>query len=200
MTRALYPKSLAKSRVQRIVVPACDACNDSWQDDEVHFRSMLLVCGQSTDVVKELWEGPVRRSFEKQDGYRRLADLHAQMVPVSSADGIRHRVYPDTDDRFLRVLRKIVRGLCYYHDLDGLPISDEQVWAGVLRDNIPPRILTAMTEGDTDTSVVRYFFDAPKDDSDLHSVWIIQFYGRAAFVAVVYRSAEAHERVVSLAE
>src|SRR4029079_17313792 len=27
MTRALYPKSLAKSRVQRIVVPACDACN-----------------------------------------------------------------------------------------------------------------------------------------------------------------------------
>jgi hypothetical protein len=194
--RALYPSSLAQSRVQRIVVPTCKACNKSWQDDEPHFRTMLLLCGNSNPVVNELWDGPARRSFDQVDGHRRLRDLYAQMVAVSTPEGERHKVYPDRDPRFMRVVRKIVRGLCYHHKMDALPILDEQVWAGVLRHDVPPDCLAAMTHADAD--VLQYFYER-SDDPDIHSTWLLNFYERASFISLVYRSVEGHERVNSTA-
>lgn len=192
--KSLYPLSLARSRVQRIVVPTCEACNKSWQDDEAHFRTMLLLCGSSNATVNELWDGPARRSFDQKDGQRRLRDLYVQMVQVSTPEGQRHKVYPDRDPRFMRVIRKIVRGLCYHHKMDGVPISDGQVWAGVLRDEVPVHCLAALTYAHAEPTVVQYFFGR-SDELDIHSSWLLNFYGRASFLSLVYRSVDARDRV-----
>jgi len=69
--RALYPPSKAKSRIQRITIDACEACNNGWSNDEPHFRNVLLVAGDPNPAVRELWEGKARRSFTYVDGLKR---------------------------------------------------------------------------------------------------------------------------------
>src|SRR4051812_33325135 len=126
--RALYPPSKAASRIRRITVPACLPCNNGWADDETHFRNIMLLSGHPTPVVRELWAGKVRRSFMYCDGGRRARDLVAQMVPVQTPQRERHMVYPGRDRRVVRIVRKVVRGLCHHHGLLP-PVLDEQVWA-----------------------------------------------------------------------
>lgn len=111
MSRALYPPSKAMGTFRRIKVPACEPCNQGWTDDEPHFRNVLLIAGETNAAVRELWEGKTRRSFTYGDGRRRARDLAALMVPVQTAQGERHMVYPAKDERVMRVVRKVIRGL-----------------------------------------------------------------------------------------
>src|SRR4051794_36967109 len=73
--KELYPSSKATSRIQRIRIYACHGCNNGWASDEAHFRNVMLVSGEPTPIVRELWEGPVRRSFDYRDGRKRARDL-----------------------------------------------------------------------------------------------------------------------------
>ena len=80
--KCLYPPSRSTSRVQRLTVPACRHCNNSWSSDEAHFRNVLMIAGEPNEAVREIWEGRVRRSFAQIDGRTRLTELVQQMVPV----------------------------------------------------------------------------------------------------------------------
>lgn len=186
---ALYPDSKATSRVQKITVPACLACNKSWQDDEPHFRTMLLISGEANSVVKELWHGPTRRSFRHADGDRRRREVASQLVPVKRPSGNRHLVYPARDPRVLRVVRKVIRGLCHKHNLLS-PVSDRQVWADIQKFGIPPEFASAFKEAHAEQDILRYQF-APLDDEHIHSVWILTFFERTPFLGIVFRSEDA---------
>jgi hypothetical protein len=130
--RCLYPESRACSRVQRITVPSRGPCNRGWADDEAHFRNVLLVAGESNVAVQEIWEATTRRSYRKADGRRRLQDLVDRMVPVQVEGLKRWMIYPARDERVLRVLRKIVRGLSHFHGV-GSAVPEERVWVNVHR-------------------------------------------------------------------
>jgi hypothetical protein len=67
--RCLYPESTG-SLAQRLTVPACEACNKSWSDDEAHFRTIMTLAGEANAVATELWAGKVARSFRAADGKR----------------------------------------------------------------------------------------------------------------------------------
>jgi hypothetical protein len=54
---------------------------------------------------------------------------------ASSRPG-RHMVFPAQDDRVLRVLRKIARGLLHYHGIE-TAVADNRVTVYVLRYAIP---------------------------------------------------------------
>jgi hypothetical protein len=181
---SLYPTSKNESRVQRITVPACCRCNGGWSSDEPHFRNMLLVSGDRTSVVSELWEGPTQRSFTKVDGGKRVRDLVAQMVPVQTPQGARYMVYPGRDERVLRIVRKVVRGLCHYHKLLS-PVTDEQVWADVQKFEIAPEFLKEMTSAHVEEDVLQYRFGVI-EDPDIHSGWLLQFFTRTPFLCIVY--------------
>ena len=142
--RALYPPSRTASKVQRITVAACAACNEGWADDEPHFRNVLLVSGNPNPAVRELWEGKTLRSFTQVDGPKRVHDLATQIVPVKTPDGERHMIYPAKDERVLRIVRKVVRGLCHHHKLLS-PVHDGQVMADIQRFLVPPELLSLMT-------------------------------------------------------
>jgi hypothetical protein len=188
--RALYPESKANSKVQRITVPACAACNRSWADDEPHFRTILLIAGEPTAVVRELWEGKTRRSFLQPDGPRRRLDVAQRMVPVQMPDGQRHKVYPADDQRFMRVLRKVVRGLSHHHEVLS-PVSDEQLWADVQRFAAPPEFMSEMTVAHAEADVLEYRWAVLPEEEFIHSCWLLRFFERTPFIGIVFRSSEA---------
>lgn len=191
--RALYPASKNSSRVQRVTVPACLECNNGWSGDEPHFRNVLLLCGEATAAVQELWAGKTRRSFYQLDGSKRLRDLVDELVPVQMAEGERHMIYPARDPRVVRIVRKVIRGLSHHHKLPS-PISDGQVWADVQKFLVPPEFGAGMTQGHVDEDILQYQFWS-LDDDDFHSCWVLRFFKRTAFFGIVYQSELARSRI-----
>jgi hypothetical protein len=195
--RALYPPSKAKSRIQRITIDACEACNNGWSNDEPHFRNVLLVAGDPNPAVRELWEGKTRRSFTYVDGLTRVRDLATQIEPIQTPDGERHMIYPAKDERVLRIVRKIVRGLCHHHNLLS-PVLDDQVLADIQRFEVPDEFLAEMTAAHAEEDVLQYRYGIV-DEPAIHSGWILNFFGRTPFFCIVFRSVEARQQLASAA-
>jgi len=180
----LYPKSKSKSKIQRLTIPACNKCNNSWSDDEVHFRNMLVLAGDpSTIVKKELWETTIKRSFSQIDGFKRLKDLSERMKQVNIDGQKRNMVYPGDDQRVVRIIRKIIRGLSYYHGLV-TPIAEDNIFVDVLKFEIPEEILEEIECHHRDKDIVEYRYQV-FDQLDFHSGWLITFFRTVTFVGVI---------------
>jgi hypothetical protein len=153
----------------------------------------MLVSGDPTPAVRELWEGKTRRSFAHADGRKRAHDLAVQIKPVQTPEGAKHMIYPAKDERVLRIVRKIVRGLCHHHRLLS-PVHDGQVLADVQRFQIQADFLSAMTSAQAEEDVLQYWFGM-FDEPDMHSGWLLNFFGRTAFHCIVFRSPEGRRRL-----
>lgn len=184
----LYPPSKSESRVPRLTVPACSECNESWSDDEAHFRTILTLAGEPNAVVRELWEGKVNRSLREKDGTRRLEDVWNQMKPIDTSSGLRHRIYPASDERFLKVMRKIVRGL-HYHERRN-PVPDDLISVDILRVEIPSGFLDAMPVYHRELDIFKYQFEVfdAFEDIPMSSTWLLTFFENRKFVASVWKS------------
>jgi hypothetical protein len=186
---ALYPPSKAASSIPRVTVPACEPCNNGWSSDEAHFRNVMLVSGEPTPAVRELWEGKTRRSFTYADGRKRARDLAELLVPIVTAAGDRHMIFPAKDERITRIVRKTVRGLCHHHGLLS-PVHDGQVLAIINEFMIPPEFLADMTSGVSELDVLDYRYSLV-EVPEIHSGWLLTYYGRTTFLCIVFRSLEA---------
>ncbi len=182
--RNLYPPSKANSKIQMLTIPACNKCNNSWADDEVQFRNMLVVAGDPPSLVREeLWKTTINRSFDLGDGFKRMNDLLSQMKYVTREERDGHMVFPGDDPRVIRVCKKIIRGLCYYHNVDW-PISDERVLVDVLKFEIPKYVLDEMEYHHRDPDIVQYRF-AIINNENIQSVWLITFFRTVTFIGWV---------------
>lgn len=180
----LYPPSKARSKVQRLTIPACNKCNNSWADDEAHFRNILVVAGDPTSPVREeLWKSTVDRSFDLVDGFKRMNDLLLQMKPVKYGEQERHMVFPGNDPKVVRVCKKIIRGLSYYHKIDW-PIPEERVFVDVLKFEFPESLLKAMEYHHRDPEIVEYRFTVI-NEQNIQSAWLITFFKTVTFVGWV---------------
>jgi len=132
---------------------------------------------------RELWDGPVNRSFDEPDALKRIDDLLALIRPVE-IDGIERQViYPAEDGRVLRVVRKIIRGLAHHHDL--FPsIPDDRVWADVQRYDVPARLLSEMEYHHREPDVAEYWYQI-SDDPEVHSAWILRIFHAPSFVGLI---------------
>jgi hypothetical protein len=166
-------------------VPACGACNRGWSDDEAHFRNVLLVAGEPNDAVAELWASKAMRSFYDIDGRRRVTELFKLMKPVIVEDQKRWMIYPGKDERVIRVVRKIVRGLSSFHRIESA-IQERRVWADVLKFQIPDYLTDSVTFHHREADILRYWYEA-YDEGDLSSLWLLTFFERRTFVASVER-------------
>jgi hypothetical protein len=192
--RAIYPSSKVGSRVQRITVPACVACNNGWSDDEVHFRNVMLVAGDASPTVRELWAGQTRRSFKLADGSRRARDLANQMVPMTVEGRERHMIFPGRDPRVTRIVRKIIRGLSHHLQLL-TSVSNEQVWVDVQQFVLPSEFDEAFVEGHVERDVFEYRYCLTPEEEHLHSAWIVRLFSRTPFFGIVYRSVESRREI-----
>ncbi len=188
----LYPPSKSNSKIQRLTVPACEKCNNGWSDDEAHFRTLLTLAGEPNAAVRELWDGVVNRSLREKDGPRRLEDAWNQMRPIETSDGLRHKIYPASDERFLRVLRKIVRGL-HYHERE-YHVSDDLVSVDILRTEIPSEFLDVMPVYHREPDIFKYQFEVfdAFEDIPMSSAWLLTFFETRKFTASVWKSPETH--------
>ena len=184
--RNLYPTSKAQSRVQRLTIPSCQDCNKGWSDDEAHFRNVLALAGEPNEARRELWETTIRRSFKKSDGARRWRDLVESMRPVEINGETRHKVYPGQDDRVIRIVKKIVRGLCHHHRVMSA-VSERRVWVDVLKYSIPEEFLSQMTYEHREHDIAEYQYQV-LCESGIHSAWLITFFQRVTFIGMVSQS------------
>jgi hypothetical protein len=148
---------------------------------------MLLLAGKKNSVVTELWE-TTRHSFDKIDGRRRLNDLFIQLKPVETLEGNRYIVYPGKDQRVMRIVRKVVRGLCYHHHVKW-PVSDQQVWSDVMKFVIPQQCLDEMKQSQIERDIIEYRYQV-LNESGIHSAWLLTFFERCTFIALVSVSEE----------
>lgn len=139
--------------------------------------------------MRELWGGSVNRRFGKEDGRRRITDVWAQMRPVKVGATERYAVFPAADRRFMRVLRKIVRGLNYHHGLES-PVPDVMVEADVLRYVVPREILEAMQFHHRESDIFKYHFDILDESEDIpmRSAWLLTFFERRKFIAWIRKA------------
>lgn len=186
--RCLYPDSKAKSRVQRLTVFSCGDCNRGWSDDEAHFRNVLLVAGEPNAAVQELWTTTARRSFKQSDGHRRLRDLTALMEPVQLDGKDRWMIYPARDERVLRVIKKIVRGLSHHHGVESA-LPETRITADVMKFRIPDEFLKEIQFQHRESDIIQYWYEI-FEDGVTSSVWLLNFFKRRMFIAWVSRSEE----------
>lgn len=197
--KGLYPESKgASSTFQRITIAACFDCNNGTSDDDVHFRNVIAVSGDSNQSVREVWEGPIRRSFQKVDGRRRALDIFKLMKPAPEFGSDRYMIYPGNDPRVLGTVRKVVRGLCHHHRLLEVVKSD-QVWADVLKYPIPADFTEAMAIAHAEPDILDYKY-LVVDTDELHSFWLLRFYERTTFIASVFNKSIAFDESESITE
>ncbi len=188
LPKCLYP-DFADPKIQRVKIPACPDCNDSWENDEAHFKTMLVMCGPDpTPARRQLWERSVR-SFERPDhGEKEVRSIAAQFVasPILNERGSPYqRIFPHKDPRVVRVLKKIVRGLEHFRTRDIIPDDRVELSPGTLP------LPTAYQDDLTAVFVVphvfsaRAFFFTGSDAADMHSLWVLDFFESARFYAVI---------------
>ena len=147
--------------------------------------------GDANELANEMWQGPISRSFDKPSGQTWLRDLRELLVPVETHDGPRHKVYPLKDERVMRIMKRIVRGLCHEHKI-GTGFTEEQVFVDVFRFPIPPAFHTEFKRvslGD-DFCWYEYCDCRDQDDGKLNSAWLIEFYSRTRFFCLISASAD----------
>jgi hypothetical protein len=104
----------------------------------------LAVAGEPNESRRELWTTTIRRSFQQPDGLHRIQDILNNLYPVEVDDRTRHKVYPGEDDRVIRVVTKVVRGLSDHHGIM-TAVPESRVWVDVMRYRIPDAFLSEIT-------------------------------------------------------
>lgn len=181
--RNLYPASKSGSRVQRLTIPSCNECNIGWSDDEAHFRNVLVLAGEPNEARRELWETSIRRSFKEKDGIRRVRDLVEILHPVEIDGNDKHMVYPGQDDRVLRIVKKIIRGLCHHHGVMSA-VSERRVWADILKYQIPEEFLSEMAYEHREQDIAEYRYQVVREYG-IDSAWLIKFFQHVTFIGIV---------------
>jgi hypothetical protein len=189
----LYPALKATSKVQRLTVPSCRTCNNGWSDDEAHFRNVMLLAGEPNDAVNELWNTTAARSFQHKDGRRRLRDLVEMMNLIKTQEGERHMIFPAKDERVMRVIKKVVRGLCHYHKVL-TPVSETRVWVDVLKYIVPLAFLDEMSIHHREQDIFEYRYRVLNEEG-IHSAWLLTFFEQRTFIGIVSMSEEGFPQV-----
>jgi hypothetical protein len=192
----LYPSTTAP-KVQRIKIPCCPACNDSWQKDESHFRTVIDMLGnRMTPERAEIWEA-ARRCFQIPEhgeiARKAVAELLVPHDKTGDDKESDYKMFPLRDPKFVRVMCKIIRGLSYY-ETDEILLNDDRVFLVNAEIEEPP------AEGDDTVRVVCevphvfkawcFTSEVCEGPTTIHSIWTFKFYDSSLFAAFVLREDE----------
>jgi hypothetical protein len=83
----------------------------------------------------------------------------------------------------MRVIRKIVRGLCHHHGV-ATAVPDNRVWAQVL-DPPPPELLENTELHHVEQDIIEYSYDDRDMAPGFQSIWFVRLFERWKFFAMV---------------
>jgi hypothetical protein len=180
-----YPEC-TDPKIQILKIPSCPKCNDSWQKDEAHCRSVLVACGLAvTSERRQVWANSLRSFDNPISGRGDVRAVAATLVPspiLNEYGQPYQRIFPCNDPRVVRVLKKIVRGLAYH------------CWKKVIADErvnirVPPYPLLPTSYDDLSTIYeVPHVFKSRAcflGEDDLHSVWILDFFDNVRIIGSI---------------
>ncbi|WP_263360091.1 hypothetical protein [Acidicapsa ligni] len=134
-------------------------------------------------MVRELWKTKARPSFYQPDGERRRRDIAKQLVPVVFEGRDRNLIYPGRDARVIRIIKKIIRGLSYYHNVEH-GLEEERIEVEVLTYPVPDNFWDSGTFYHCELDICLYWHQK-HDDVDLSSVWVLNFFEQRKFIVRV---------------
>lgn len=179
--KCLYPTT--HRDLNLIVVDACEPCNNGFSDDEVHFRNVVALAGESNAAVKELWDTKIVRSFYEKDGRRRVRQVleHTAKVQLEGED--RRIIFPGQDKRVVWIIKKVVRGLSHFHEIESA-VDAKRIHVAIHDAELSEGTLEPGNFSRSFPGIVRYSY---KNDDTTGSkpVWILTFFDRLTFVALV---------------
>jgi len=183
--RSLYPDSLPGAK--RITVPECTDCKRLWEDAEPQFRNIMIAIWDPDEIVRDSRFDSMRRGFLLQcDGDRRLEDFAERVASVDTPLGQRKMIFPAKDPQFNLVLRRIVRGLCHFHELDS-PVTDNRVLCDVMEFEVPEAFQPEFAWHEISLDFCRYGYTIVRSGT-LHSFWLIQFSKHIEFFGAISAS------------
>lgn len=197
LPKCLYPKS-TDPRVQRLKIPSCPNCNNSWEKDEAHFRNVIVACGpEVTGERKQLWEKSVRNFYEPLSGKGDFWAFASHLVssPVLNEYGHPYRrLIPCSDPRAVRVLQKIIRGLAHHHNCVDV-ISEDRVILRPAELPLPKAFFDDLTTIFTVPHVfaARAAFTCAKEDK-MHSLWVLEFLDSTSFYGFIEPLGKNHSK------
>ncbi|MFO0839790.1 MAG: hypothetical protein U1D55_14865 [Phycisphaerae bacterium] len=110
------------------------------------------------------------------------------MHRIGNDEEARFKVYPGKDNRVLRVVKKVVRGLSHHHRIQSA-VPESNVWADVMRFRVPELLLARATHGHRDPRIVQYWYEA-LDEPGMRSAWLVFFFERVPFIGIVASSSQ----------
>jgi len=173
----MYPPLLTDGKVQRVKIPACRQCNFSFQADEAHARNILSACGLvPTPERIELWNTVCRSIRRKEGGIQDGLAILAQMQnhAILKPDGNPYKqIFPLRDARVVRIMRKIVRGLCFRQTEE--VISDENRVVLFPHPSDPDDLALFEKVYQVPNVFLAYALIADRCP-EVHSLWFLEFY------------------------
>jgi hypothetical protein len=102
-------------------------------------------------------------------------------VKVDGSD--RWMVYPGRDQRVLRVLRKVIRGLSHFHGVESA-IGEQRVWVDVMKYRIPDNLSSQFVFHHREPDVCEYWYEV-NDTDKVSAFWLLRFFERRVFIGAV---------------
>jgi hypothetical protein len=115
------------------------------------------------------------------------------MKPVQIDGRLRHKVYPGRDERILRVVRKVIRGLSHHHGLLS-PVSDERVSVDILLYPLKREYIDVMEYHHREEDIAEYMFEH-LDKPPVHSFWLLSFFQKVNFIGLISTSPDQKVRL-----
>lgn len=185
--KCLFPRPRP---LDTVTVPACKSCNKSYQKDDEYFAVAMGAQGYGEDPeAARVWKTIIRPMLAHSPRFRRMIARNMIDVPVYTPAGILlpgRRLIRFEAPRIDRVVRRIVRGLLWYH-YQQRPTGDVELEVfpqQILPDEVAHMINTLTQVSWIGDTIFRYRHALAHDAPDT-SIWALQFYAQTQFVVVV---------------
>ena len=185
----LFPKP----RPQLITVPACARCNLGFSKDEEYFVTTLVGeavafgSDQAEKVIKHLFHNVPDKKVPRRRSLARRIKQQFQEVEVNTNAGLHlgsTHITEIEEDRYNRILEKIVRGLFYIEEGRILP-KDSTVKVEIkpepdVLETYKSRLLGMQWKAVGDLEVFTYCFAHGQKDN---TAWLMCFYRSTTVIA-----------------
>jgi hypothetical protein len=175
--------------VDTVTVPCCIKCQAEFKKDEDAFMAWVTFgpAGESP-AGKLLWEQKLHRTYQKDAGLKKAIARSFKNINLETFEGIYlgERLAISIDpERKNNVLKKIVKGLFWVEYKERLPVNASVEIYGIPGKGEPVNSLIAVTQEATTAWEGIFEYRHARAPESFESYWVMSFYRRNYFVAMV---------------